>query len=124
MEVAMGRSDQVVRIVTATEAQNRFGALLKRAYAAAEHLIIERDGIPVAALIPIADYQRLAIGPRDPQAAQRVFAAGDRERAVRDLSAFLQQVHARLPEVPEDEGKRIIDRSVSDVRRNRRRSRR
>ena len=48
-----------VRTVTATEAQNRFGALIKRAYADEEHLIVERGGIPVVAIVPMQDYERL-----------------------------------------------------------------
>ena len=49
----------MVRTVTATEAQNRFGALIKHAYADAEHVIVERGGIPVVAIVPMQDYERL-----------------------------------------------------------------
>lgn len=108
-----------VRIVTATEAQNKFGALLKRAYAAAEHLIIERDGIPVAALIPIADYQQLVPPDSATPAAQRMAIASQRDQALRELSAFLERVHARMPDVTEADADRLIDQAVREVRRAR-----
>lgn len=112
-----------VRIVTATEAQNKFGTLLKRAYAAAEHLIIERDGIPVAALIPIADYQRLVPQSAETDVAQRMAVASQRDQALRDLSAFLDRVHARMPAVDEADANRLIDQAVREVRRSRARHR-
>src|SRR5438132_14026093 len=92
----------VVKIVSATEAQNQFGAMWKRAYQSAEHLIIERDGIPVAALIPIADYQRLLADAPAHEASQRVAVASQREQAVRELQALLQDVQRTLPDVDED----------------------
>jgi len=91
-----------VKVVTSTEAQNQFGAMLKRAYQSAEHLIIERDGIPVAALIPIADYQRLLADAPTHEASQRVAIASQREQAVRELQAFLRKVQRMMPDVADD----------------------
>jgi prevent-host-death family protein len=61
MEVKLPMTKQKlpVRVVTATEAKNRFGEIIKHAYQDAEHLIVQRDGIPVVAILPIADYERL-----------------------------------------------------------------
>ena len=44
-------------IVGATEVRNNFGALLKRVYKGKEHLVVEKGGIPVAALISIREYE-------------------------------------------------------------------
>lgn len=46
-------------VVRATEAHRNFGDLLKRVFSGREHLIIERDGLPVAAMLPIAEYEAL-----------------------------------------------------------------
>jgi len=42
--------------VTATEAQTHFGALIRRVYKNGEHLIVERDGLPVVVIIPVGEY--------------------------------------------------------------------
>ena len=42
--------------ITATEAQTHFGALIRRVYRNGEHLIVERDGLPVAVIIPVGEY--------------------------------------------------------------------
>ena len=105
-----------VKVITSTEAQNQFGAMLKRAYQSAEHLIIERDGIPVAALIPIADYQRLLADAPTSELTQRVAVASQREQALRELQTFLQDVHAKMPDVDEQEADRLIAQAVREVR--------
>jgi prevent-host-death family protein len=43
--------------IGATEARNNFGDLLKRVYGGKEHLIVEKGGIPVAALVGIREYE-------------------------------------------------------------------
>lgn len=42
--------------VTSTEAQTHFGAIIRRVYKNGEHLIVERDGLPVVVIIPVGDY--------------------------------------------------------------------
>ena len=43
--------------IGATEVRNNFSTLLKRVYKGKEHLIVEKGGIPVAALISIREYE-------------------------------------------------------------------
>lgn len=43
--------------IGATEARNHFGNLLKRVHGGREHLVVEKGGIPVAALIGIREYE-------------------------------------------------------------------
>ena len=43
--------------IGATDARNNFGALLKRVYGGKEHLVVEKGGIPVAALVGIREYE-------------------------------------------------------------------
>jgi prevent-host-death family protein len=48
-----------VRYITATEAKNRFGEVIREAYQEEHHLIVQRDGIPVIAIMPVQEYERL-----------------------------------------------------------------
>lgn len=43
--------------IGATEVRNNFSTLLKRVYKGEEHLVVEKGGIPVAALIGIRKYE-------------------------------------------------------------------
>jgi prevent-host-death family protein len=45
--------------IKASEAHRAFGKLLKRVYRSDEHLIVERDGFPVAVLMSYQEYQKL-----------------------------------------------------------------
>ena len=46
-------------VVKATEGHREFGKLLRRVYGSDEHLIVERDGFPVAVLLSFQEYQEL-----------------------------------------------------------------
>lgn len=43
--------------ITATEAKNRFGEVIRRVYRDGETLIVERGGLPVVAIVPVQEYQ-------------------------------------------------------------------
>ena len=43
--------------ITATEAKNRFGEVIRRVYKNGETLIVERGGLPVMAIVPMQEYQ-------------------------------------------------------------------
>ena len=45
--------------VTASEGHRKFGQLLKRVYNSGEHLVVERDGFPVAVMLSYPEYQSL-----------------------------------------------------------------
>lgn len=47
------------RTVSATEARAHFGQVIQNAYESNEHVIVERDGIPVIVMLPISEYHRL-----------------------------------------------------------------
>jgi prevent-host-death family protein len=107
----------MVRVVTATEAKNRFGEVIKRAYLNDEHLIIQRDGIPVAAIVPMADYERLIPAEELPaEVAHTVSTAVKEELARQRLLEFLDQIHQRMPEIPEEEAELDVLEAVRAVR--------
>lgn len=49
----------IQRAVSATEARAHFGQVVQNVCEGNEHVIVERDGIPVIAILPIAKYHRL-----------------------------------------------------------------
>lgn len=49
----------IVSTISATSVQREVGTVIRRVAKNKEHLIIEYGGIPVAVIIPIADYERL-----------------------------------------------------------------
>ncbi len=46
-------------VIKATEGHRAFGKLLKRVYGSDEHLIVERDGFPMAVLMSYQEYENL-----------------------------------------------------------------
>jgi prevent-host-death family protein len=46
-----------IKRVPATEARIHFGEMLKRVYRDREHVVIEKDGLPVATLLSHSDYE-------------------------------------------------------------------
>src|SRR4051794_40123903 len=68
-------------VVGATEVRNNFGMFLSQVYRGEEHLVVEKGGIPVAALIGMREYEKFQqwlatqlldeIGPKLHAAAQR-----------------------------------------------------
>src|SRR5438105_14663457 len=48
----------VQKIVAATEVRNKLGELLNRVYRREEHLVVEKLGIPVAAIISMKEYEQ------------------------------------------------------------------
>jgi len=113
----LARAKPVVTVVNATEAKNRFGEIIKRAYMDEEHLIVRRDGIPVVAIVPMADYERL-IAPGDlPSDTAADVALGSKQQvARRRFLQYLYEVHKRTPTVPEREAEDDIRVAIKTVR--------
>ena len=113
----MERKKPMVKVVTATEAKNRFGAFIKEVYLGEGHVIVTRGDIPVVAIVPMADYEQL-ISPEDlPAGVERTLATSTREaRARQRLLAFLDRVQRELPEVSEEEAAEEIEQAIRAVR--------
>jgi len=106
-----------IRTVSATEAKNRLGEILKYAYANEEHVIIERGGIPVAAIVPMQDYAQLIEEKDLPEAVKPAIANGVQAAASRTrLRAFLAAAHRQMPDVPEEESNQDIQTAISAIR--------
>jgi prevent-host-death family protein len=68
----------IKNIVGATEVRNHFGKFLSQVYRGEEHLVVEKGGIPVAALIGMREYERF----QQWQAAQLLAEVGPKLNAV------------------------------------------
>jgi prevent-host-death family protein len=119
-----------VALVDATEAKNRFGAVIKRAYEQEEHVIVRRGGLPVVAIIPVQDYEQLISAAQgealSPAAAPEVAAALRAAAARVRLRDFLAAAQAALPPAAADPAahqavEQEIDAAVKAVRRSARR---
>jgi prevent-host-death family protein len=48
----------MLKTIKATEARIHFGDVLKRAFKGEEHFIVEKDGLQIAVIISMADYEK------------------------------------------------------------------
>lgn len=53
----MVTSREEATTITATQAQRRFGELIRRVFSGHEQVIVEKDGLPVMAIIPMGEYE-------------------------------------------------------------------
>jgi prevent-host-death family protein len=107
-----------VRTVNATRAKNAFGEMLRDAYQSEQHVIIEKTGMAVAVLVPIADYERMMRALSGD--TSHVAAASRTQTAQANLRAVLVASHAQMPDVDGSEAERDIRAAVSETRRAKR----
>lgn len=107
----------MIRTVSATEAKNRLGEILKYAYADEEHVIIERGGIPVAAIVPMQDYAQLVEEKDLPEGVKPAIANGMHAADARlRLRTFLTAAHQQMPDVSEEEVEQDIQTAINAIR--------
>jgi len=46
-------------VISSTQLQRNIGETLRRVFKDKQHLIVERDGLPVLVMLPVADYETL-----------------------------------------------------------------
>jgi prevent-host-death family protein len=88
------------RIVKATEARDRLPQLLNSVYRGEGRVVIERSGIPVAAIV----------SPRDLAALKRM----DKQRA--ELAGVLADMRDAFKDVPQEEIEAETSKAVAEVR--------
>ena len=108
-----------IATISATEAKNRFGDMLRRAYRSQEHLIVERGGIPVVAIVPISDYEQFFMQVRSDEietVEADISTASAQNQAGNRLMEFLDEMHAQMPDVPEEQVQKDIEEAIAAVR--------
>jgi len=86
----MSRKQPKIGIVQATRAKNNFGEVIKRVYELDEPQIIERAGMPVAAIVSIGDFQRLY--PQHTKARPRLNHSAKRAQAAAEIARVLDRI--------------------------------
>ncbi len=114
----MKRNAQSIRIVPASQAKNNFGELLKRVYENDEPQIIERAGMPVAAIISISDFQQMY--PQQGKAGAQLANSAKRQQAAKEIAAFLKQMQKGGEKFSEEEVDADALEAVMELRRARR----
>jgi prevent-host-death family protein len=90
-----------------SEARSSFSSVVNEVYRRRERVVVEKSGIPVAAIVPVADLERL----------QRF----DAEREER--FKVLDEIRAAFADVDPDELEREADKAIAEVRRKARAAR-
>ncbi len=88
------------KVVKATEARDQLPQLLNSVYRGQGRVVIERSGIPVAAIV----------SPQDLAALNRL----DRQRA--DLAGVLDEMRESFKDVPQEEIEEETNKAVAEVR--------
>ena len=95
---------QTIKNVGATEVRNNLGTLLNRVHRGQEQLVVEKLGIPVAAIISIKDYEQYrrlllqehhkALGRSlaDAAAAQGI----SEEKLIAEMEEDRQEIHGEI----------------------------
>lgn len=114
----MKRNNQSVRIVPASQAKNNFGEMLKRVYENDEPQIIERAGMPVAAIISISDFQQFY--PQHVKSQPSLNEHAKRLQAAQRMNAYLDKLRPASAHLDEDEVYQDVLNEVMAMRRERR----
>ena len=102
----------MIRVIPSARAKNNFGEVLRRVSEQNETQIVERAGLPVAAIVSIEDLERLY--PEKVKALPRLEISLKRKRAVKRLMALVNQPGSEA--YSEDEVDRDVQREVEAVR--------
>ncbi len=113
------KSKPMLRVVPASQAKNNFGEVIKRVYENEETQIIERAGLPVAAIVTISDLERLY--PEKVKAMPEVEMSAKRARAAKRLRAVMAEMQKGGEKYTEEEVMQDALKAIEEVRRSKRR---
>jgi prevent-host-death family protein len=98
--------DPMTQTIAASEARQHFSQLLNQVFRREKRIVIEKSGVPVAALVSADDLEQL-----------RRF-----EEQRREDFAVIDRIREAFQGVPAEEIEREVARAVSEVRQQRRRT--
>ena len=96
----MAEPEPMTKTIKASEARQQFSQLLNEVFRRETRVLVEKSGIPVAAIISAEDFKRLA----------RL----EQERAER--FKILDEIGAAFKDVPAEEIEREVKRAITQVR--------
>lgn len=100
----------MTRVVTATQAKNTLGALIRLVNTEGEPIVIENRREPTAILISPADYEELKEFREERKRQQAI-------EAIRQIAARQAALNSDLSEEEADE---LVQRAIQDIRKMRR----
>jgi prevent-host-death family protein len=103
----MREQEPMTKTIKASVARQQFSQLLNEVFRRETRVLVEKSGIPVAAIISAEDFKRLA----------RMEAERSRDFAI------LDEMRAAFKDVPPEEIEREISRALSQVRKENRKQR-
>ena len=112
----MKHKPMAVRVVPASRAKNNFGEVIRRVYENEETQIIERGGLPVAAIVSMSDLERLY--PQSMKQLPRAASSARRQQAWRRLDGLLDKLQAGNEKFSEAEVEADVLKAVQEVRRS------
>lgn len=59
MSQHLSQANPTLEVISSTQLQRNIGETLRRVFKDKQHLIVERDGLPVLVMLPVADYETL-----------------------------------------------------------------
>ena len=59
MSQPSSQATPTLEIISSTQLQRNLGETLRRVFKDKQHFIVERDGLPVLVMLPVADYEAL-----------------------------------------------------------------
>jgi prevent-host-death family protein len=92
--------EPMAKTIKASVARQQFSQLLNEIFRGESRVVVEKSGIPVAAIISASDYQRLA----------RLEAERNKDFAI------LDEMREAFKDVPPEEIEREVSRAISQVR--------
>ena len=110
----MKHKPMAVRVVPASRAKNNFGEVIRRVYENEETQIIERGGLPVAAIVSMSDLERLY--PQSMKQLPRAASSARRQQAWRRLDGLLDKLQAGNEKFSEEEVEADVLKAVAEVR--------
>jgi prevent-host-death family protein len=101
----MAEPEPMTKTIKASEARQQFSQLLNEVFRREARILVEKSGIPVAAIISASDFKRLA----------RVEAERNRDFAI------LDEMREAFKDVPAEEIEQEVAKALSEVRKEQRR---
>jgi prevent-host-death family protein len=97
--------EPMTKIIKASDARQQFSQLLNEVFRGESRVVVEKSGIPVAAIISAEDFKRLA----------RLEAERNKDFAI------LDEMRDAFKDVPAEEIEREVAKALSEVRKEKRR---
>ena len=96
-----------------------FGDVSHRAYAGQQHFIVDQEGTAIVVTVPICDCEKIMSRERSEEIetdeADKSTASAQ-ELAQNRLITFLDVMHEKMPDLPEEDVQKDIEEAIAAIR--------